>query len=415
MKEGTTHTRLAILAVALGLLAYFGVYVWRGLTDPLITTYAYAYTVNDSVEAGGFLVREEQILPTQAGIIEVVLDEGEKVGRNQMVAAIYQTSAALDRDNQIKDLELEIELLEYAIAQAGETASSSQLESDVIQAVVTLRANAAAGDFARLEDQVVALKQAVLKRDYTYGGADTSRLSGLKDQLRALQAQSSRDVSRIYVGQPGVFSAQVDGYESLLTPGSVTSLTPSALDSLAFQGTRGDDTAVGKLITSSTWYFVTALDAQAVRRLSEGGRVTVRFSGDFSQDVRMRVESIGAEENGRWPVVLSSDRYLSSTTLLRQQTAELIFQTYEGLRVPKGAVHIETRQTTDSDGAVQETKVTGVYAVVNGRAEFKEVETLAEGSEFYVVRALDEDRTLLRPGDEVIVQARGLYNGKVVY
>ena len=58
--------------------------------------------------------------------------------------------------------------------------------------------------------------------------------------------------------------------------------------------------------------------------------------------------------------------------------------------------------------------VTGVFAVVNGRAEFKRVEVLVDGAQFYVVRPLGNDRTVLRAGDEVITRARDLYDGKIV-
>jgi hypothetical protein len=51
---------------------------------------------------------------------------------------------------------------------------------------------------------------------------------------------------------------------------------------------------------------------------------------------------------------------------------------------------------------------------VNNRAEFKEVEILAEGSQFYVVRPLESEKTMLRAGDQVIVHGRGLTDGAVL-
>ena len=244
---------------------------------------------------------------------------------------------------------------------------------------------------------------------------DSEQLTQLVEQLRSLRSQSAQDTSRVYADQAGTFSALVDGYEGLLTPEGVLSMTPSQLHSLESQSVQGDDQAIGKMILSSQWYFVTALAADQAQLLSVGDTVTVRFTGDFSQDVEMTVESVSLEEGGEQTVVLSSNRYLSSTTLLRQQTVEIIFAQYEGLRVPKSAVHILTQSSQDAEtGQVTQTTRTGVYAVVNGRAEFKEVETLAEGTEFYVVRPVDEGRTTLRAGDEVIVRGRDLYDGMIL-
>ena len=44
-------------------------------------------------------------------------------------------------------------------------------------------------------------------------------------------------------------------------------------------------------------------------------------------------------------LVLSSDRALQNVTLLRQQSAEIVFTSYAGLRVPKSAVRVENGQT----------------------------------------------------------------------
>ena len=94
---------------------------------------------------------------------------------------------------------------------------------------------------------------------------------------------------------------------------------------------------------------------------------------------------------------------------------ELIFAQQEGLRVPKSSVHILTKDVVDKDGKLVEIiSRTGVYAAVNNRAEFKEVEIVAEGSQFYVVRPLESEKTMLRAGDQVIVHGRGLTDGAVL-
>ena len=311
------------------------------------------------------------------------------------------------RKEEIRALELEIELLQYAMTQTDETAGTAELETNVVDTVVALRADTAAGEFNRLEERVMALKQALLKRDYTYGqGVDPARLSDLSAQLRALQNQSAQETSQVTADWAGTFSAQVDGYETLITPERVAEMTPSSLLALAQSKVRGDENAVGKLITDSKWYFVLTMPQKEAGRLEEGKRAQVRFTGDFGQDVDMLVESISKPEEGLVAVLLSSDRYLAATTLLRQQTVEIIFETFDGLRVPKAAVRMEVGQS----GVTR----TGVYAVVNGRAEFKQVEILVEGSQFYVVRPTDADRTVLRAGDEIITRARDLYDGKIV-
>lgn len=415
MKEGTAITKLVMLFLVVCLAAYFGIYIVQGLTDDITTAVAYTYTVNDSVEADGLLVRQEQLLPGYNGIVNVIPGEGERVGAGQTVAVIYRDSDALAREDEIQALALEADLLQYAMAQPTLTGGAGQLEDQVFRAAVDLRTSTSAGDFGRLEDQVLELKRAVLRRDYAYGqGADTGRLAQLNDCLRQLRSRSAMDTSRVLAQQAGVYSALVDGYEGRITPEGALVLTPSMLDSLLRQEAPAQEDSLGKLITANRWYAVVALPEARAQKLARGNTLLVGFSGDFERIVEMRIDHISKVEDGRCAVTLSTDRFLSDTTLLRTQTLEIIFDRQEGLRVPKAAVHILMKETVDEAGNPVQTSTTGVYAVVNGQAEFKKVEVLAEGRQFYVVRPLDEGKTVLRAGDQVIVRGQDIHDDKVL-
>ena len=84
-------------------------------------------------------------------------------------------------------------------------------------------------------------------------------------------------------------------------------------------------------------------------------------------------------------------------------------------RLPKEALRLEKYTYTDPDTS-QEREATrlGVYVLVSGRTEFKEVEVVTEGSDYYVVQPTDADSSALRAGDEVIVKGVGLYDGQLL-
>lgn len=419
MKQGKSLITFVMVAIAAALCVYFGFYAFRTLNDPYTTTLAYQYTANDSVEADGVLARQEQVLTAEGGIVEVTRSEGEKVGVGQTVALVYRDSQAQADQAELDALEQEIRVLESAVTDAGNLESAARLDEDILQAVVALRSSAALGDFNDLEEQVRTVKSSVLKRGYTYGDGVTSadlsaRLQELRSSFAALSQKNSAATTRVKAGRSGVFSSLVDGYESVLTPDSVFQLTPSSLRELmAGSGTAGG--GVGKLITSSRWYFVATLSEDVTARLREGGTAKLRFTGDFSQDVDMRVDRIGPAEDGKSVVVFSSDRYLARTTLLRRQTAELIFDSWSGLRVPKEAVRMVTVTYEDktTSQTVEENRL-GVYALVGGRVEFKRVEVVTEGGGYYVVRAASSGSAALRAGDEIIVRGTGLYDGQLL-
>ena len=419
MKQGKSVITFAMAAIAVALVIYFGFYVAKVFSEPYTTALAYTYTSNDSAEAVGILVRQETVLPAQTGIVDVTRSEGEKVGVGQSVAQVYRDSQAQTNQADLEALADQIQLLEYS-SDGGGVDSAAKLDENILQAVTALHAVSGVGDYNQLEDQVRTLKSTVLKRGYVYGnglGAEelSQKLNDLKSQYAALKQQTSSSTSSVRAPQSGVFSTLVDGYETAVTPQTVFQLTPSSLSALLAGQGKESGGGVGKLITATRWYFAAALPVSVAERLKEGSTATLRFSGDFDQDIDMRVDQIGQAEGDKSVAVFSTDRYLSQTTLLRQQTAELIFNSWSGLRIPKQALRMEKSTYTDKEtGQEVQNNRLGVYALLGGRAEFKTVEVVTEGDDYYVVRSTTDESDALRAGDEVIVRATELYDGQLL-
>lgn len=426
MKQGSLNARIIMLLLLGAILLTIGVSAWNSLREIYPTVLAYTYTVSDSMEATGFLVRQESVLTGQGGTVELLPDEGEKVSRGETVALFYQSDDGLTQRQTLQQLLLEQEQLEYALAQAGGSSDSAQLSTRVADAIADLRGAASSGDLTGLERQTLELKSLIYKHSYTFNqeGDSTAALQASLDevntQIQTLTAQASQSTSRVTASQSGVFSGLVDGYESLITPDMLDSVTPSQLEQLARQTPTENTSAIGKLITNSTWYFACTLPEEDAERLVEGRTITVRFSRDWSGEVDMEVERLSDPENGKVLVVLSADKFLSDTTLLRRQTVELVFDTVSGIRLPKEALRVEQQTVTEPDTEEEkQVSVTGVYALVGQRAEFKEVTVLAEEDDYILVKAAStetptQEKKALRAGDKIIISSGELYDGKVI-
>lgn len=420
MKQGRPLITFVIALFAGALVLYFLISLWKTFQDPFTTTYTYSYTLNDSIQTEGLIIRDEQVLSGSGGIVDVTRGEGEKVGVNQTVALIYRDDQARQSQEQQEALRLEITQLQYALGQGEDVSSAAKLNDDILNAMVSLRTASARQDFSDLEDQVLEVKGKVLRREYTYSDelsaeSLTTRLQELETQYQTLCNQSYSAITQVTAPTSGTFSTLVDGYEGLINSESAGNLTPQALQDLLNQNPSGDSAAVGKLISSDKWYFAAVVTQEEGERLEQAGTLTLRFAGDFTQDISMKVEKVNQDGQGQAVVLLSSDRYLEQTTLLRRETAELIFNSRTGLRVPKSALRMVTTTSTDEEtGETTETDTLGVYVVTAGRAEFKPVTILTEGDDFYVVQSVREDKKALRAGDEVIVQATGLYDGQLL-
>ena len=419
MKQGALLNRILMLFFLGVILVYIGVYTWDALTNPFTLVNCYSATVEDVLEATGVIVREEQVLQGSAAVVEPLFQEGEKVSKGDAVVRLYNSSDAAARSAQLSALEEERTQLQYALAATSTTSSNARLNDEIIDAIAALRAATAAGDFTRLEDQTMELRGLIYQRSAAYGegGADQSelqtRLESINSQIASLTAQTGLESSSVTVDQPGIFSGEVDGYESLLTPEEVLAMAPAQLEEAMSQSPGSTADAVGKLITDSTWYFACALPEEQADRLTEGRSIEVRFSRDWSGEVDMTVERISAPVEGECAVVLSSSKFLSETTLLRRQTVELVLRSQEGLRVPAGAVRTEAR--TDEETGETDWEV-GVYALVGLQAEFKPVEILDQRDDYCVVSPVDSDNAsdILRSGDQVIIAGAEIYDGMVI-
>lgn len=415
MKRTSLATRMLMLLVCLGVAAYFGYQSLRYLDNPLTTTTAYAYTVDETIDASGYVVRSERVLEdNDSGLLRLARAEGERVSVGGTVAAVYADQTSLDRQNEIDALEARIEQLEYVQSASLSYEASAKLDSQIAQDLLAVRTALAVGRLDTVASRGSELRALVMKRDYAYSGDDLDgQLESLRQELKDLRRQAAGSTRRISAPMSGLYSAVVDGYETVLTPESIMEMSPSQLS--AVQADDAVRSHVGKLILGDSWYYAASLRSSEIKDIQEAGSISLRFSKDVERDLDVTVRSVGWEENGRSVVVFQGKYDLAQLTLLRQQSAEIILNTMGGIRVPQEALRVVPRTVTGEDGGETEVQTTGVYCVVGVKAVFKPVEVLYRGEGFVLVRPAASTATrLLRSGDTVIVTARDLYDGKVV-
>lgn len=420
MKQSSIGTKLWMLLITVGVLAYFGFQMAQYYSDPLTTTVAYTYQVENSSQLSGYVVRQERVLANEdSGLLHLERKEGERVSKGGTVAVVYANQDAYDRQTEIERLNQRIDQLEYAQESMLSPEVSLKLDSQIMQAILNYRSAVAADRMETAEEQGRELRSLVLKRDYTYsGGEDMSEeIKELQAERKTLKSKSEGTVRSVKSPVSGLYSAVVDGYESALTVDSLSQLTPSVMNGLQADPAVGSN--VGKLILGDSWYYAAVMDAKEAKALKEneaelakqGGHLLLRFAKNIDRDLQVRIQSISAEENGRCVVVFQGKTYLQEVTLLRQQSAQILYEIVEGIRVPSAALRVDTH--TEEDGT--EKRTIGVYCVMGAKAAFKPVEVLYSGDDFALVQATASSEKLrLRPGDEVIVTARDLYHGKVI-
>ena len=410
-------------ALFLCVVLYFGVQAFEYLEDPLTTVLAYRYEVEQTVDLSGFVVREERVLPDEGGgLLRIQRAEGERVAAGGTVASIYADQASLDRQAEIDSLESRVEQLQYAqdLALAAET--TRKLDAQIVQNLMEYRRFLAADRLYDAESAALELRALVLKRDYSdAGNGDIAlQLQELGAQLLALRSQSEGSVRRVTVPEAGLYSTEVDGFETVLTPAMLEDLTPSALSSLTADPAAAS--RVGKLVLGGEWYYAAVMPSDAAMALQQNeGALLLRFSKGVDRDLPVTLHSVGPRENGRVVAVFRGNAYLQELTLLRQQRAQIITGVVSGIRIPRESLRAERAYLDENGKTVTEDRA-GVYCLVGREARFKPVEVVHSGESFILVapapeldQSVEKDaKRIIRPGEQVIVSARGLFDGKVL-
>ena len=402
-------TTLIFVFLTLTVVFYFGVQGYRYLVSPQVITTTYAFTTEKKIETRGLFVREETVIDCSETMLELERAEGERVGTGGVLATVYHSESALARQQELDLLKTQLEQLQYAESAAKDAETALKLDGDIRDGLVELRAALSTHNFSTAATLGAELKTTVLKREYAYRGASDlgERVKELQKRVKETKSALSQSSETVKAPFSGTYSALVDGYETVVSPAMLKLM--SVADFKALRPTAASST-VGKLIAGEKWYYACVLSETEASTLSVGQAVTLRAGAGVDFDLPVSVSRMSKAEDGEVLAVMEGEKYLSYVTLLREQNAELIVESFTGLRIPKNALR------------VGEGGQSGVYCRVGLRAYFKPVRVLYGGEDYFLVSPVRVDSTsestiqlyTLRTGDEVIVSAEELYDGKVI-
>ena len=402
MKQGNGYIKVVLWIFLAAVASYFGYYIFSALYAPLTTAVAMEYEAGTGSYTTGYVLRDETIVRSRHGITTVVVSEGERVSRGQVLAAGYANSSAQDRQERIEEVENQLEQLKYAASYSADVSAQPILDAEIQSQLVQMSRFVARRDMNSAFDRSAAIKGLILRRMSSAedNEAVNRRIEELKEELTQLQSEVGGDTITVTAARNGYFSGSVDGYESILTIDAMRAMTTEGFYEI--RPGSGPTDAMGKLIVGSTWYYVTVVPTNQTEGVKVGDEVPVTFASDFHRELMMDVVRLGKDVDGSRLLVLSCDKYMQEATLLRQQSADVVFSSFSGLQVPKEAVR------------VNEHGKAGVYVLEGSTATWKPIEVLYDNGESYVVEKDKSSTDNLWPGDEIIVGARNLYEGKVV-
>lgn len=387
----------------IAVVVYLGYQLAGSFISRVDTEQAVLYTACESVFSDGYMARQELLIPSNGSTMEILAQNGAMVSAGQPLAAYYSNEADAAVRLQVSEIEGEIKQLEAINSTEGAKANISGVEKDIAESIYSLCRIVSDQKTYKAYDIKQNLEVLLAKIRATDGGNEKieARLSELKKERSSLASKITGTVRYEYAPKPGYFSSVVDGYEPILTPEFIQNLTAEQYSTLGIKPQLFLKDYAGKLVTSYNWYFATTLDREYVTKMPVGKQYKVRFTGSSSYDLNAVVKKINYNENDTEALfVFEFDRFPEDILFLRNQNAEIILKRVEGIKVPKSAIRILEGKK-------------GVYCLIGAQSKFKKVETIYEGSNYFLVKQGTNENDLLVM-DDIITNGKNIYDGKMV-
>ncbi len=409
MSRKKSHSLNKLLAVAavLIVIGYVGYQAYRSIFSDVKTELASQYSVYESVEATGLILRSETLIPAnQGGHIYYTVQNGARVAKNGVIASVYSS----ENDGQLADRIKEIDTRLAALRAIQGTDASAHVSLDIIEtqlndALNMFIADVGDGMFSPTTDVKTQLLSLLSKKQLVAGKPVnfSAEITKLEQEKKELQSQYRAALSVISAPVAGYFVDSADGYESVLSAVDPLSLTVDRVQELLNAEAQTPPSCAGKIVGGYEWYFACVVPDSYYNVLTVDSTLSLKMDFVSDEEVPVTVAACHKGSDGQLAVVLRCAYMSEALSDIRKETAQLLLVRHSGLKVPKRAIVIDDEMQA------------GVYVRAGNVVAFRKIKQLYSEPADYVICEMTEERGYLHLYDDIIVSGKGLYDGKSIH
>lgn len=397
--------RIILLIVGLFFVVYFAFQITRFLGAPLKTQTALNYYTEESENVSGVIIRDEEVISVdESGTVCYLLEDGTRVTQQTVVAEFYSTSAELSNEMRIRALKEELKmLLESSDGQVAQFGNAQAISKQVDDELGTIISRAQSGVMGDISSNFLSINKLLNRREIATGKELdlAARTAQIEAQIATLQS-SSHSYTNVKSPQMGFFVQVVDGYEDKLSVKDIELLTVADVKGYSGQRVTNLPGKFGKIVTNHLWYYAAVIPAENIPQYSIGSVVNLDFNLFNLTDIPFVVTGFITDEGGGEAVVLLRSNYiLPELVAVRNPTAQIKLKSYSGIRVEQSAIRY--------DGLEK-----GVYIVENGTVRFRTISVIYETEDYVLCGSNVDDVRPLKLFDQVILEGKDLYDGKII-
>lgn len=398
--------RIITVCVSLFLIAYVIYQVFQVFYNPVRTETVYFASEYKTLDAQGVTVRNETLITGKKnGYLFYTVDNGSRVSRGGTIAKVFPTEADSRSQQQLDRLTKDIEQLKAIQSQgtAGRV-NLDVLDKQIRRVIGELTTGIHSPSIRGMDEWQSRLLALMNKRQVTIGKAVSfesriNALTALKNQL-----VSSYSVATSSVESPvaGYFVSKTDGFEKSVNFDNVKLLTTEDINkALNTRPAKSDSNVTGKVVGDYKWYLACVLPAEDAGELRQGAKPEILLPFVSDEVIPAEVVAANRDTNGNVAIIFECSYMSSELSSIRCESVQIRMKRYEGLRVPSSSII-----TNDRDEQ-------GVYTLVGDTVTFRKVETLLIKPDYVICREKNQEG-YLRLYDDIVVEGKGIYDGKTV-
>lgn len=395
-------------------------------SNELTTEIAVKYNYSESIVSDAVIIREETLITNSIadGVEYYMVNDGDKVAVGSVVAKVFADETDALFYNKVQEIDEKIAVLESLNTPYDNVTTDSAVDAQIYLNIKSLLEAVNENDFKDRDSSAESLVYSINQRQRIVG-----TVTDFNTQIHTLQQEKAKysDAGASYIGEirspkAGYFVASIDGYENAYDYDNVTKLTVDDLkDSHPQKVILGD--SVGKIVSGLDWYVVCKLTADEALSLSHSESYPkIIFSSASEEPVPVELVALNQASKQSDAVAVFKCNYMnSSLSNLRNESVQIIINSFEGVRISKDALHDDYVEVIDSEGEPtgEKARVQGVYILHGSELMFREVSVIFAGSDFVIVD-INPDSAILKSketiiiNDEVVIEGDDLYDGKIV-
>ncbi len=405
-KDKILAKKIGVGMIVVFVFVYIFYQLYMMLYTPVETEIAYNYTIEDTVDTEVFVAREESyITNNKKGTIISVASDGSRVAKGEEVAVVFTDSSAADTYIKLRELSESIERYKKLASQSDNyTFDIEDLGDNIDSSVMNLMDVISSGKFENMTYYLNDVRDQVVTRQIATGNMldFESKLSELEKDYNELSKKSSKH-STIAATEPGYYISGVDGYERIVDCSKVKEYTVDDIyEVLKGRTEKPPEGSIGKIVTDFTWYFLCIVDSNNIGNLEVGDRITVNLPYSAVNSVKATVYAINENTGKESSVILSCNLMNSDISSLRRENAELVIDSYSGLKISSSAIRVNDKGEK------------GVYVQNGNLVEFKKVNIIYSGDDFILSETDVGKDGYVKLYDNIIIEGKDLYDGKII-